>query len=294
MESLHSFIVDGPGVRLDKYVHENCPELSRTQAQRLITEGHITVNDRAARSSHKLDIGDRVKVFIPPPLSLLPEAIPLTIVYQDDDVLVIDKPAGLTVFPAPGHPSHTLANALLSLFPEMADGVPRMGIVHRLDKDTSGLLVVARNEAAQADLMSQFKARAVAKSYTALVRGHLEPECGIIEAPIGRDPRRRQRMAVVAEGKEARTRYDVIRYIENFTLLEIKPETGRTHQIRVHLTAIGFPVVGDKVYGVRSPHLFRQFLHASRLGFRHPSTGKYVEFNSDLPPDLEKALKDIA
>jgi 23S rRNA pseudouridine1911/1915/1917 synthase len=290
----YTFEVDKPGNRLDKYVGEKCPELSRTQAQKLIAGGYIAVNDHTAKAGLKLDIGDTVKVVIPPPPALSPEAIPLNIVYQDDDLLVVDKPAGLTVYPAPGHPAHTLVNAILYRFPELADNSLRPGIVHRLDKDTSGLMVVARNAAAQADLISQFKARSVAKTYLVLVKGRLEPEHGIIEADIGRDPRHRKRMAIVAEGREARTQYHVMEYIGDYTLLEVRPETGRTHQIRVHLSAIGFPVVGDKVYGVKSAYLSRQFLHASRLGFKLSSTGKYMEFTSDLPPDLAQALKDIA
>ncbi|MBA7576006.1 putative RNA pseudouridine synthase [subsurface metagenome] len=162
-----------------------------------------------------------------------------------------------------------------------------------MDKDTSGVMLVAKNSAAQADLAKQFKSHSVTKAYLALVRGRLEPENGIIEADIGRDPHNRKRMAVVAAGREARTEYRVIRYIGGYTLLEVMPETGRTHQIRVHLAAIGFPVVGDKVYGVKSPHLSRQFLHASRLGFKLPSSGEYVEFESELPEDLAKALEAI-
>ncbi len=290
----YTFVVDKPGARLDRYVGEKCPELSRTQAQKLIAGGYITLNDRSVKAGLKLNISDVVKVVVPPPPTLSPEAIPLNIVYQDDDLLVIDKPAGLTVYPAPGHPAHTLVNAILSRFPELADNSLRPGIVHRLDKDTSGLMVVAKNASAQADLISQFKARSVAKTYLALVKGRLEPEHGIIEADIGRDPRHRKRMAIVAEGREARTQYHVMEYIGDYTLLEVRPETGRTHQIRVHLSAIGFPVVGDKVYGVKSAFLSRQFLHASSLGFKLPSTGEYVEFTSDLPPDLAQALKDIA
>jgi len=296
INNLYRFVVDKPGARLDKYVGEKCPELSRTQAQKLIAGGYITVNDRTAKAGLKLDVGDRVNIVIPPPTPLAPEAIPLSIIYQDNDLLVVDKPPGLTIYPAPGHPSHTLVNAILSYLPDLLDAGNslRPGIVHRLDKDTSGLMVVAKNSPAQANLISQFKARSVVKAYLVLVKGHLEPEHGIIEAPIGRDPRNRKRMAVVAEGREARTQYHVIKYAGNYTLLEIRPETGRTHQIRVHLSAIGFPVVGDKIYGVKSACLSRQFLHASRLGFHLPSTGEYVEFTSDLPPDLAQALKDIA
>jgi len=298
IDNVYSFVVDKQGVRLDRYVSEQCPELSRTYAQRLIADGYITVNDRQAKPSLKLGVGDRLRVVIPPtaPSPLSPEAIPLNIIYEDDDLLVIDKPAGLAVHPAPGHPGHTLVNAILSHFPRLADVSDslRPGVVHRLDKDTSGVMLVAKNRTAQQNLSDQFKAHSVGKAYLVLVKGQLTPEQGVIEAPMGRDPRNRKRMAVVTEGREARTEYRVIRYIGNYTLLEVMPETGRTHQIRVHLSAIGYPVVGDKVYGVKSPHLSRQFVHASRLGFKLPSTGEYVEFTSELPPDLEQALKDIA
>jgi len=297
MEKVYSFIVDKTGVRLDKYVGEKCSELSRTHAQKLIADGHITVNDRVVKASLKLNTGDRVDIIIPPtaPSPLSPEAIPLNIIYEDDDLLVVDKPAGLAVHPAPGHPGHTLVNAVLSHLPGLAETGDslRPGIVHRLDKDASGIMVVAKNNAAQLNLIDQFKARSVVKAYLVLVEGHLTPEDGVIEAPIGRDPRNRKRMAVVAEGREARTRYHVIKYIGNYTLLEVRTETGRTHQIRVHLKAIGYPVAGDATYGVKSAYLSRQFLHACRLGFHLPSTGEYVEFTSELPPDLAQALKDI-
>ncbi|GAI49404.1 unnamed protein product, partial [marine sediment metagenome] len=213
MDKVYSFVVDKQGTRLDKYVSDKCPELSRTHAQKLIGDGHITVNGHAAKASLKLNIGDRVNIVIPPtaPSPLSPEAIPLKIIYEDDDLLVIDKPAGLTVHPAPGHPSHTLVNAILSHFPHLADisDSLRPGIVHRLDKDTSGVMLVAKNSVAQANLAEQFGARSVAKAYLALVKGHLTPENGIIEAPLGRDPRNRKRMAVVTEGREARTEYHV-------------------------------------------------------------------------------------
>ncbi len=298
MDKIYNFVADSSGARLDKYVCEKCLELSRTQAQRLITEGHIRVNNHAAKPSLKLTAGDRVTVTIPPtpPTPLSPEAIPLSILYEDDDLLVIDKPADLSVYPGPGHPSHTLINAVLSHYPRLADisNSLRPGIVHRLDKDTSGVMLVAKNNVAQLNLVNQFKTRSVVKAYLVLVKGHLTPEDGIIEAAIGRDPYNRKRMAVVTRGREARTQYHVVKYLGDYTLLEVKPETGRTHQIRVHLAAIGFPVVGDPMYGVKSPYLSRQFLHASLLGFHLPSTGEYVEFESELPTDLEQALKDIA
>ncbi|MFC1982763.1 RluA family pseudouridine synthase [Chloroflexota bacterium] len=297
MGRVYSFIVDKPVSRLDRFVGDNCPELSRTYAQKLIGDGLVTVNDRAAKASLKLDTGDRVDITIPliPPSPLSQEEIPLDIVFEDDDLLVIDKPAGLAVHPAPGHPGNTLVNAVLFHFPHLADigDSLRPGVVHRLDKDTSGLMLVAKNNASQANLINQFKTRSVSKAYLALVKGHLTPELGVIEADIGRDPRNRKRMTVVSGGREARTEYQVIKYVGDYTLLEIRPETGRTHQIRVHLAAIGYPVVGDSVYGVKSPHLSGQFLHACRLGFKLPSTGEYVEFTSELPPDLQQALRGI-
>ena len=297
MDKEYDFIADKPDTRLDKYVSEKHPELSRTHVQKLIAEGHITVNGNAAKPGLKLNIGDRLRVILPPtpPSRLEPEAMPLNIIYEDDDLIAIDKPAGLAVHPAPGHPSHTLVNAILAHFPHLADisDSLRPGVVHRLDKDTSGVMLVAKNSTAQADLAEQFKSHSVAKAYLVLVKGHLSPENGIIEAAIGRDPSNRKRMAVVTGGREARTEYRVVKYIGGYSLLEVSPETGRTHQIRVHLAAIGFPVVGDKVYGVKAPFLSRQFMHASRLGFRLPSSGEYVEFKSELPPDLAQALKDI-
>jgi 23S rRNA pseudouridine1911/1915/1917 synthase len=296
MSGEYRFIADAPGARLDRFLGANCPGLSRTHAQALIRQGSVLVNGKCARPSLVLNSGDRIDVNVLPetPAHLAAEEIPLQIIYEDDDLMVIDKPAGLAVHPAPGHPAHTLVNAVLAHLPGLAgEGDSRPGIVHRLDKDTSGLIVVAKNRAAQADLSAQFKSRTVKKSYLVLVRGKLVPESGLIEANIGRDRRHRQRMAIVAGGRAARTAYRVISYIGGYSLLEIKPETGRTHQIRVHLAAIGFPVVGDATYGVTSPYLKRQFLHASRLGFTLPATGKYVEFELPLPEDLENALKVI-
>ncbi len=291
------FVVEQSGIRLDKYISEMCPELSRTQAQRLILDGQVTVNGNPEKASYKLSAGDRVHVKIPPPTPshLTPENIPVPILYEDDDILVVDKPAGLTVHPAPGHTGHTLVNAVLSHLATLSDDVQRPGIVHRLDKDTSGVMVIARNPVAHENLAAQFKQHTVKKVYLALVRGYLTPEEGVIEAPIGRDSGDRKKMAISGEsrGRKALTRYKVIRFLGNYTLLEVMPQTGRTHQIRVHLAAIGYPVVGDATYGIKSPILSRQFLHAHKLGFSLPSTGKYVEFTSPLPEDLEKALKAI-
>ena len=286
------------GERLDKYIAAERPELSRSHVQKLISDGLVTVNGRPAKGSQKLKAGDTIGVVVPEPetSSVEPEDIPLNIVYEDADLLVVDKPPGLTVHPAPGHPSHTLVNAVLAHYPDLqgAAGSTRPGIVHRLDKDTSGLMVVAKNQAAHHSLSAQMKARSVKKRYLVLVHGHLTPSTGTIEAPIGRDPRNRKRMAVVSGGREARTSYRVAKYLDNYTLLEVSLETGRTHQIRVHLAAIGFPVVGDETYGRRSPVLKRQFVHARHLGFRLPSTGEYVEFDSELPEDLEEALERLS
>jgi 23S rRNA pseudouridine1911/1915/1917 synthase len=293
------FTVDTAGNRLDKFVSENCPGLSRSQAQKLIDDGYVIVNGLMEKASHKTEIGEKIEVTIPPPAltGLLPEAIPVKIIYEDDDLLVIDKPAGLTVHPAPGHPSHTLVNAVLSHLNEIEDegDITRPGIVHRLDKDTSGVMLVAKNNVALANLADQFKARTVKKTYITLVKGILRPDKGVIDAPIGRDSGDRKKMAVTGEsrGRAARTNYRVVRYIGKNSLLEINPETGRTHQIRVHLAAIGYPVFGDITYGKKSAFLNRQFLHAHKIGFNLPATGKWVEFESPLPEDLQKALKEL-
>jgi 23S rRNA pseudouridine1911/1915/1917 synthase len=282
------------GVRLDKYLTEVLPQFSRAYLQRLIRQGHVLINGQTAKASQKLRESDRITVELPPlPGHPLAEPIPLTVIYEDEGILVIDKPAGLTVHPAPGHPSHTLVNAILALCPGLtvSGDVTRPGIVHRLDKDTSGLIVIAKNDFAREYLAAQFKSRTVTKRYLVLVKGRLSPEQGMIEAPIGRDPHHRKRMAIVEAGRPAITRYQVRKYLDGYTLVEVSPLTGRTHQIRIHLSAIGYPVVGDPVYGVKSAYLHRQFIHAYRLGFRLPSTKQYQEFASPLPADLERALE---
>ena len=286
-----------PNIRLDKYLSQVLPQFSRAYLQRLIAQGCVLVNGQRAKASQTLDEADRITVELPSlPTHPLAESIPLTIIYEDKDILVIDKPAGLTVHPAPGHSSHTLVNAILAYYPDLAmsNELVRPGIVHRLDKDTSGLMVIVKNDPAREYIAAQFKRRAVTKGYLVLVKGRLSPEQGSIEAPIGRDSHRRRRMAVVESGKQANTQYQVRESFDNYTLLEVSPVTGRTHQIRVHLSAIGCPVVGDLTYGVKSAHLQRQFVHAYRLGLRLPSTRQYHEFTSPLPADLEQALESLA
>jgi 23S rRNA pseudouridine1911/1915/1917 synthase len=286
---------DAAGKRLDVFVAERCDGLSRSQARRLIEEGLITVNGLATKPACALRPDDAVDVCIPPPQppDVTPEAIPLRIIFEDSDLLVVDKPAGMTVHPSPGHAHHTLVNALLAHCSDLAGvgGVLRPGIVHRLDKDTSGLLLVAKNDRAHADLSRQLKERLVEKRYLALVTGRLEPAEGVIEGAIGRDPRNRKRMAIVEGGRPSRTAYHVREYLDGLTLVEIAPSTGRTHQIRVHLADVGHPVVGDALYGRKSSLVGRQFLHAYHIAFRHPADGRSVSFESPLPDDLALALR---
>ena len=293
----HQFTVETPGSRLDVHLGGCLPDLSRATIQKLISAGQVTVSGRAGRAGNRLRAGDVIEVSVPPPQPsyLTAEAIPLDIIYEDADVLVLNKPAGLTVHPAPGHPGGTLVNALLGHLPAVSEaGDPaRPGIVHRLDKDTSGVMVAVKNAAAHTNLMRQFKDHRVHKIYLVLVRGRLKPERGVVQGAIGRDPGQRQRMAVVSRGREAVTHYTVLEYLAGYSLLEIKLETGRTHQIRVHLKAIGFPVVGDEKYGIPVDFCPRQFVHALKLGFELPSSGEYREFLAPLAPDLEQALEEL-
>jgi 23S rRNA pseudouridine1911/1915/1917 synthase len=285
------------GTRLDRYLARQRADLSRTRAQALIARGLVRVDGREARASLALEAGHVVEVAPDAPEPTAPElraeAIPVPVVFEDEHLLVIDKPAGLVVHPAPGHQSGTLVNALLGrLAPAEPDAAHRPGIVHRLDKDTSGLMVVARTEAAHTNLAAQMKAHRTVKRYLALVEGHMPVAEGVIEAPIGRDPRQRQRMALVSVaggGREARTRFRVLGEARGRSLLELQLETGRTHQIRVHLASVGHPVVGDVTYGrPQAPRPPRQFLHAAHLEFAHPVTGEWLTFDAPLPPDLAR------
>ncbi len=293
------------GPRLDRYLAQLWPDLSRSRLQHLIADGLACVNGAPAKASYQVRGGDLLTVRIPAPspLTLSPEEIPLRVIYEDQDLVVIDKPAGLVVHPAPGHPSGTLVNALLAHCPDLAGigGVERPGIVHRLDKDTSGLMVVAKNERAHQSLTRQIKERSVTKRYLALIHGELRPPAGTIDAPIGRDPRNRQRMAVVGDGRAASSSYTTLERLGPYSLVEVQIHTGRTHQIRVHLAHVGHPVVGDPVYGRKEKRpsmgpnmpLGRQFLHAAVLGFRLPSSGEYREFRCELPEDLRVVLESL-
>ena len=277
--------------------------ISRAHAQRLIGDGRATVDGRRARSSDRLLGGERITVELTPQVdrTIVPEQIPLTIAYEDATMLIVDKPAGLVVHPSAGHASGTLVHALLGRAEARGErlggiaGVERPGIVHRLDKDTSGLLLVAKTDAAQASLMQQFGERAIEKEYLALVHGDAPATRGRVEAPIGRDPRDRQRMAVVADGRDAATGYEVLAAGEGYTLLALHPFTGRTHQIRAHLAYLRLPIAGDLRYGggVGPGGLGRQFLHAARLALARPSDGARLEAWSELPGDLAASLNVI-
>ena len=283
--------------RLDRFVSERERSLTRSRIHSLIEQGMVTLNGKVARPAQRVRSGDRVTLSVPPPreLELEPQDIPISVVFQDAELAVVDKPAGLSVHPGPGHSDGTLVNALLALCPDIRGigGVLRPGIVHRLDKDTSGLMVVAKSEAAHLSLSTQIRDRQVRKGYLALTVGVPPQDEGIIDAPISRDPRNRKRMAVVLGGRESRTSYRVIRQWESHALLELDLETGRTHQIRVHMAYLGYPLVGDALYGRRSPAVSRQFLHASSLEFNHPATGEHVSFRSQLPADLQSALETL-
>jgi 23S rRNA pseudouridine1911/1915/1917 synthase len=287
------------GGRLDKYVAQEMPELSRSRVQRLIDAGLIRVNGVTVKPSYTPTEGDFVRVEAElevEPEAPEPQPMALDIVYEDQALMVINKPAGLVVHPGAGHPDGTLVNALLAYRPELAEedmDPKRPGIVHRLDQDTSGLLIVAATAAAQRELQRQFRERTVDKRYLALVHGRLTPERAAIEAPIGRHPRDRTRMSVRQEGgRYARTEYQIREYLSSTTYLEAHLLTGRTHQLRVHFAAINHPIVGDEVYGMSRERIrvARQFLHAWRLRFRHPVTGEAMEFEAPLADDLEPTL----
>ena len=295
------------GQRLDLFLTQQLPELSRTRVQSLIREGAVLVGDRREPVRYAVRDGDTVRVEVPEPepLQIQPESIPLDILYEDRDLLVVDKPAGMAVHPAPGSWQGTLVNALLHHCSDLSgiNGVLRPGIVHRLDKNTTGLLLVAKNDRAHRGLAAQLESRSLERRYTALVWGLPTEETGLVDAPIGRNPRDRKLMAVVAGGRAARTHFEVVERYPFLSRLDLRLETGRTHQIRVHLQHDGHPVFGDPAYGGRSradgirPEyrrtargllglVDRQALHARRVGFDHPASGARLEFEAGPPPDM--------
>lgn len=288
------------GVRLDAFISGEL-DISRSLAAELIDSGKVTVNSKLAKKSNKVMTGNEVAVELPE-LSepeALPEDIPLDIVYEDDDLLVVNKPKGMVVHPAPGNPNGTLVNALLyhckgSL--SGINGVMRPGIVHRIDKDTSGLLIVAKNDAAHRSLAEQIKEHSFTREYRAVVYGNLKQDSGTVNAPIGRDPKNRQRMAIVyVNSKPAVTHYEVLQRFDGFTYIKCRLETGRTHQIRVHMASLGHPIAGDPVYGPKKviTKLQGQCLHAGLIGFIHPKTQEYLEFTSEVPEYFSSYLNSL-
>lgn len=287
--------------RVDVFLTKAQPGgMSRSHVQNLIEEGHVTVNEKNTKSNYKIRGGDRIVLEVPPPaeVAIIAQAIPLEVLYEDSQLIVINKPRGMVVHPAAGNYEGTLVNALLEHCGDLSgiNGVMRPGIVHRIDKDTSGVLMAAKTDRAHLSLARQIKDRAVTRRYIALVHGTIQEESGIIDAPIGRHATDRKKMAVdVKNGKDAITHFRVRERFSAYTLVEARLQTGRTHQIRVHMAYIEHPVVGDPKYGPRKPHfaLEGQFLHARVLGFNHPVSGEYMEFSAPLPPVLEDILAQL-
>ena len=285
--------------RIDKYLAEKRDDLSRAQIQTWIKEGYVTVNEQTVKANYKVQPEDRVVLEEKPPeeLDIQPENIPLDIVYEDADVVVVNKPKGMVVHPSPGHPNGTLVNALMFHIKDLSGihDVIRPGIVHRIDKDTSGLLMVAKNDHAHQSLAGQLKDKTVKRSYIALVHGDIPHEYGTIDAPIGRDTKDRQKMTVVTGGKEAITHFEVLERIgQQYTVIKCVLETGRTHQIRVHMRYIGFPLVGDPKYGHRkSIDTEGQALHAQEIGFHHPTTNEWLTFTTEPPKIFTDTLENL-
>ena len=297
------FSVDGSenGIRIDRYLSEKNAELSRSYLQKLLKEQGITVNGREVKANYKVQAGDEIRISLPD-LSepdILPEDIPLDILYEDEDVMVVNKPKGMVVHPSSGHTSGTLVNAILFHCQgnlSGINGVMRPGIVHRIDKDTTGALLICKNDVAHRDLAEQLKEHSIKRRYRAIVSGNLKDDEGTVEGPIGRHPVDRKKMAInYKNGKEAITHYKVLERFGNATYIECRLETGRTHQIRVHMTSIGHPLLGDEVYGSgKNPyHLQGQALHAMVLGFVHPRTGEYLEFTAPLPEYFTNLLEKL-
>jgi 23S rRNA pseudouridine1911/1915/1917 synthase len=297
LTAVQDHIVSTVAARLDQYLAGVVDGVSRSQLQRLIAEGHVLLNDRPARPGSRLRPGDRLRWDLPEPKpsQLVAETMDLRVLYEDEDLAVIDKPPGLVVHPGPGHPTGTLVHGLLARGPGWSTigGAERPGIVHRLDRDTSGLMVVARNDEAHRELARQLQRRIMTRRYRAIVVGEVSEPAARIEAAIGRDRRNRQRMAVAGDGREAITEFRRLAVAAGHSLLEVTLGTGRTHQIRVHLAFIHHPVLGDPVYGRRSPLIARPALHAEALQLRHPRTGKSMSFETPPPPDFELAWSSL-
>lgn len=296
------------GIRLDVFLSREVAELSRSRIQKLIEDEDILVNDQPAKASLKLQGGERITIEMqePVPVDLQPEDIALEIVYQDDDLAVINKPAGMVTHPGAGISSGTLVNALLFHMRDSLSGISgtiRPGIVHRLDKDTSGLIVIAKNDVAHRHLAEQIKAKTARRNYVALVEGIMKPDTGTIDKPIGRHPTRRKQMAIVVGGRKAVSRFQVLERFSRYTLVKVMLETGRTHQIRVHMASLSYPVVGDLLYNTKSSGseaarqklgLKGQALHAAQLSFTHPTTGMLLEFEAPLPEDFQTLLSKLS
>ena len=301
MENYLFEIQENQQMRLDKYLAEQFPEQTRSYLQKLIKEGQVLVNGKTVKSGYQLSKGDEVSVTIPEPkeLDVEPQKMNLDIVYEDEDVILINKPKGMVVHPAPGHTTDTLVNGLLYHCKDNLsgiNGVARPGIVHRIDRDTTGILIVCKNDMSHNSIAAQLKEHSINRRYRALVHGNLKEDTGTVEGPIGRHPVDRKKMAInERNGKPAVTHYTVLERFGNYTLIECKLETGRTHQIRVHMTSIGHPLVGDEVYGpAKCPFKLQgQCLHAMVLGFVHPRTGEYMEFSADLPEYFEDLLMKL-
>jgi len=294
----YEFFCDKDDVRVDLYLSDNLRNFSRSYIQKLIQDGHIKINGRMLYvKKTKLKLGDHIEIDLPEPelLNVIPQNIPITIVYEDNDVIIVDKPQGMVVHPAPGHSDGTLVNALMYHIDNLSgiNGVIRPGIVHRIDKDTSGLLMVAKNDHAHECLAAQLKDKSSERVYYAIVNGVVKKDTGKVDAPIGRHPSDRKKMAIIASGREAVTHFEVIDRYNCHTLLKLKLETGRTHQIRVHLASIGFPILGDVSYGLKNEKIKHdgQALHAKTLGFIHPTTNEWIYFDSELPEYFTTLIK---
>lgn len=285
--------------RIDKYLYDELDDYSRNRIQRLILDGAVLLNSQPAKKNQKVLSGELIEINLPDvkQVETLPEDIPLNVVYEDEDLIVVNKERGMVVHPAPGHSSGTLVNALMYHIKDLSSvgGYMRPGIVHRIDKDTTGLLMVAKNDAAHLSLSDQLRARSVSRLYTAIVHGGFKEPSGSVDKPIGRDKKDRLKMAIDMAGRSAKTNYRILENLGIYTLLELKLESGRTHQIRVHMRSIGHPLLGDPVYGSRNDKYksIGQLLHAGTLGFDHPRTGERMSFEVDLPDDFKRVLSEI-